>query len=66
MKYYVHCLFYYCSAIPPPVSWAQREDLLYVVIDVECKDIEHRLVDNSSSNESTTICFAISIILLFV
>ncbi|EDV93598.1 uncharacterized protein CG16817 [Drosophila grimshawi] len=35
------------SSIPPPVSWAQRTDLIYVIIDVECKDIEHKVTDNS-------------------
>lgn len=37
-------VYYYfnSSAIPPPVSWAQRNDLVYVIIDVECKDIDHK------------------------
>ncbi|XP_017141245.1 uncharacterized protein CG16817 isoform X2 [Drosophila miranda] len=41
------------GSIPPPVSWAQRSDLVYVIIDVECKDIEQnfcfarRVTENS-------------------
>ncbi|XP_068155614.1 prostaglandin E synthase 3 homolog [Drosophila tropicalis] len=35
------------GSIPPPVSWAQRNDLVYVIIDVECKDIEHKVTENS-------------------
>ncbi|ALC45714.1 CG16817 [Drosophila busckii] len=35
------------GAIPPPISWAQRNDLVFVIIDVECKDIEHKVTDNS-------------------
>lgn len=34
------------GTIPPPVSWAQRNDLLYVIIDVECKDIDYKVTDN--------------------
>ncbi|KAH8382023.1 hypothetical protein KR009_001441, partial [Drosophila setifemur] len=36
-----------CSLIPPPVSWAQRNDLVYVIIDVECKDIEHKVTEKT-------------------
>jgi len=35
------------GTLPPPVSWAQRHNLLYVIIDVECKDIEHKVTENS-------------------
>jgi len=35
------------GTIPPPVSWAQRNDLVYVVIEVECTDIEHKVTENS-------------------
>ncbi|XP_034487828.1 uncharacterized protein CG16817 [Drosophila innubila] len=35
------------GSIPPPVSWAQRNDLVYVIIDVECKDIEQKVTENS-------------------
>ncbi|XP_017141246.1 uncharacterized protein CG16817 isoform X3 [Drosophila miranda] len=35
------------GSIPPPVSWAQRSDLVYVIIDVECKDIEQKVTENS-------------------
>ncbi|XP_039490536.1 uncharacterized protein CG16817 [Drosophila santomea] len=35
------------GSIPPPVSWAQRNDLIYVIIDVECKDIEQKVTENS-------------------
>ncbi|TDG52072.1 hypothetical protein AWZ03_001353 [Drosophila navojoa] len=35
------------SSIPPPVSWAQRSDLIYVIIDVECKDIEHKVTEKT-------------------
>ncbi|XP_055906693.1 uncharacterized protein CG16817 [Eupeodes corollae] len=31
----------------PPVSWAQRNDLLFVTIDVECKDIDYKVTENS-------------------
>ncbi|KAH8404224.1 hypothetical protein KR215_000393 [Drosophila sulfurigaster] len=44
MKY---SIFPHFSSIPPPVSWAQRNDLVYVIIDVECKDIEQKVTDNS-------------------
>ncbi|SPP88477.1 uncharacterized protein CG16817 isoform X1 [Drosophila guanche] len=37
------------GSIPPPVSWAQRSDLVYVIIDVECKDIEQKVTENSFS-----------------
>ncbi|XP_017104812.1 prostaglandin E synthase 3 homolog [Drosophila bipectinata] len=33
--------------IPPPISWAQRNELIYVIIDVECKDIEHKVTEKS-------------------
>lgn len=33
--------------VPPAVSWAQRNDLLYVIIDVECKDIDYKVTENS-------------------
>ncbi|XP_037948468.1 uncharacterized protein CG16817 [Teleopsis dalmanni] len=35
------------GTIPPPVSWAQRHDLLYIVIEVECKDIEQKVTETS-------------------
>ena len=35
------------GTIPPPVSWAQRRDLLYVIIDVECKDIDYKVTESS-------------------
>ena len=35
------------GTVPPPVSWAQRNDLLYVIIDVECKDIDYKVTENS-------------------
>ncbi|KAH8295229.1 hypothetical protein KR018_008966, partial [Drosophila ironensis] len=35
------------SLIPPPVSWAQRNDLIYVIIDVECKDIEQKVTEKT-------------------
>ncbi|XP_055855695.1 uncharacterized protein CG16817 [Episyrphus balteatus] len=31
----------------PPVSWAQRNDLLFVTIEVECKDIDYKVTDDS-------------------
>ncbi|KAM7359397.1 cytosolic prostaglandin E synthase [Cochliomyia hominivorax] len=41
------------GTIPPPISWAQREDLLYVIIDVECKDIEHKVTESSFTFKGT-------------
>ncbi|TMW48755.1 hypothetical protein DOY81_006180 [Sarcophaga bullata] len=35
------------GTVPPPISWAQRNDLLYVIIDVECKDIDYKVTENS-------------------
>ncbi|XP_014103334.1 prostaglandin E synthase 3 homolog [Bactrocera oleae] len=35
------------GTIYPPVSWAQRHDLIYVIIDVECVNIEHKVTENS-------------------
>ncbi|XP_054747480.1 uncharacterized protein CG16817 [Anastrepha obliqua] len=35
------------GTIYPPVSWAQRYDVLYVIIDVECNNIEHNVTENS-------------------
>jgi len=35
------------GTVPPPVSWAQRNDLLYIIIDVECKDIDHKVTDRT-------------------
>ncbi|XP_067615008.1 prostaglandin E synthase 3 homolog [Eurosta solidaginis] len=35
------------GTIYPPVSWAQRFDLLYIIIDVECTNIEHKVTENS-------------------
>ncbi|XP_073836296.1 cytosolic prostaglandin E synthase [Musca autumnalis] len=41
------------GTVPPPVSWAQRADLLYVIIDVECKDMEHSVTENSFTFKGT-------------
>ncbi|XP_030378816.1 uncharacterized protein CG16817-like [Scaptodrosophila lebanonensis] len=35
------------GSVPPPVSWAQRNDLVFLIIDVECKDMEHRVTEES-------------------
>uniref|UniRef100_A0A1A9ZCE5 CS domain-containing protein n=1 Tax=Glossina pallidipes TaxID=7398 RepID=A0A1A9ZCE5_GLOPL len=43
------------GTIPPPVSWAQRNELLYVIIDVECKDIEHSVTENSFHFKGTNV-----------
>lgn len=43
------------GTIPPPVSWAQRNDLLYVIIDVECKDIEHKVTENTFYFKGTNV-----------
>ncbi|XP_037812077.1 uncharacterized protein CG16817 [Lucilia sericata] len=41
------------GTVPPPISWAQRSDLLYVIIDVECKDIEHNVTENNFTFKGT-------------
>lgn len=30
------------SAVPPPIEWAQRADILFVTVTAECKDEEHK------------------------
>ncbi|CAD6991607.1 uncharacterized protein CG16817 [Ceratitis capitata] len=35
------------GTVYPPVSWAQRYDLLYVIIDVECTNIEYKVTENT-------------------
>ncbi|CAD7093196.1 unnamed protein product [Hermetia illucens] len=35
------------AAVPPPVSWAQQSDLLYVTVNVECKDVDYKFTENS-------------------
>ena len=38
----IYIYFFFNRTVPPPISWAQRNDLLYVIIDVECKDIDYK------------------------
>jgi len=37
------------GSIPPPISWAQRYGLLYVIIDVECRDIDYKVTKKTFS-----------------
>uniref|UniRef100_A0A1L8DU62 Putative hsp90 co-chaperone p23 n=1 Tax=Nyssomyia neivai TaxID=330878 RepID=A0A1L8DU62_9DIPT len=37
----------------PPVIWAQRNDLVYLTINVECKDPEHKFTENTMSFKGT-------------
>ncbi|XP_055699693.1 uncharacterized protein CG16817 [Phlebotomus papatasi] len=37
----------------PPVIWAQRNDLLYLTINVECKDPEYKFTENTMSFKGT-------------
>lgn len=40
------------SAVPPPIEWAQRADILYVTVIAECKDVEHKWVDKQNIHSS--------------
>lgn len=41
--------------VPPPVSWAQRSDLLFVIINVECKDVEYKFTEDSLYFKGTSV-----------
>uniref|UniRef100_A0A0K8TPP8 Putative hsp90 co-chaperone p23 n=1 Tax=Tabanus bromius TaxID=304241 RepID=A0A0K8TPP8_TABBR len=43
------------TAVPPPVSWAQRNDLLFVIVNVECKDVEYKFTEDSMYFKGTSI-----------
>lgn len=42
-------------AVPPPISWAQRNDLLYVIVNVECKDVDYKFTEDSMHFKGTSV-----------
>lgn len=34
-------------AVPPPVEWAQRADILFISVAAECKDIDYKFTEDS-------------------
>ncbi|KAG4066876.1 hypothetical protein HA402_012943 [Bradysia odoriphaga] len=35
------------TIVPPPIMWAQRTDIIYLTVTVECKDIEYKFTESS-------------------
>lgn len=41
-------------AVPPPVEWAQRADILYISVAAECKDVDYKFTDDSMHFKGTS------------
>ncbi|XP_055384373.1 uncharacterized protein CG16817 [Condylostylus longicornis] len=41
--------------VPPSISWAQRNDVLYIIVNVECKDVDYKFTEDSMFFKGTSV-----------
>lgn len=41
-------------AVPPPVEWAQRADILYISVAAECKDVDYKFTEDAMHFKGTS------------
>lgn len=42
-------------SVPPPIEWAQRNDILFVSVAAECKDVDYKFTDDSMHFSGTSV-----------